>query len=112
MSTDTAQYWLNWRFLLCALSVLCPMLAAAILIWKHEGPTGQAAAGVVFSDDSWRPCFKHMNPAWLLAYRALSFSVLLTLLIVNLKVDGGDSLFYYTVYVMLCYVMLCYVMLI
>ncbi|KAJ4750281.1 transmembrane protein [Rhynchospora pubera] len=100
MSTDTntLQYWINWRFLLCTVWVLCPMVAAAILIRKYEGPSHGPGVGVVYSDESWRPCFKHLNPAWLLAYRLLSFFFLLFLLFLNFAVDGLDSLFYYTIW--------------
>ncbi|KAJ1687423.1 hypothetical protein LUZ63_018813 [Rhynchospora breviuscula] len=100
MSTDTntLQYWINWRFLLCVVWVLCPMVAAAVLICKYEGPSHGPGVGVVYSDESWRPCFKHLNPAWLLVYRLLSFFFLLSLLFLNFSVDGLDSLFYYTIW--------------
>ncbi|KAJ3694280.1 hypothetical protein LUZ60_009760 [Juncus effusus] len=97
--TSTLDYWLNWRFALCAIWVLCPMVIAAMMIWKNEGPTRQSEtgkAGIVYSDESWRPCFKSMHPAWLLAFRVVSFFVLLTLLILNLVVDGPATLYYYT----------------
>ncbi|KAJ3702382.1 hypothetical protein LUZ61_006087 [Rhynchospora tenuis] len=98
MDTNTLQYWINWRFLLCTVWVICPMVAAAILIRKYEGPSRGPGVGVVYSDEAWRPCFKHLNPAWLLAYRLLSFFFLLSLLFLNFAVDGLDSLFYYTIW--------------
>ncbi|XP_062218098.1 uncharacterized protein LOC133918302 [Phragmites australis] len=115
--TTDLRYWLHWRAGLCALWVLGCMSVAAYLIWRHEGPGAErrpggasAAAGagggegdrkgrrpgVLYDDEAWRPCLRDIHPAWLLAYRLISFFVLLSLLIVIVITDGGNIFYYYT----------------
>ncbi|KAH7682884.1 hypothetical protein IHE45_05G148200 [Dioscorea alata] len=97
--TTDLHYWLNWRFLLCAIWVLSPMVVASLLISKYEGPDKEkrrGAVGNLYADESWRPCLKNLHPAWLLAFRVLAFFLLLPLLIVNVVVDGGGIFYYYT----------------
>lgn len=103
--TNALDYWLNWRFLICAIVVLLPMIAASILIWKYEGSgdakrdngeTPQETAGILYEDECWIPCLKEIHPAWLLAFRILAFSILLALLIIKVVIRGGGLYFYYT----------------
>ncbi|KAL6629772.1 hypothetical protein ACP70R_029537 [Stipagrostis hirtigluma subsp. patula] len=122
--TTDLRYWLHWRVGLCGLWVLGCMAVAAYLIWRHEGPgaerrpggassssaAGGGAAGggegagggkgrrpgVLYDDEAWRPCLRDIHPAWLLAYRLISFFVLLSLLIVIIISDGGSIFYYYT----------------
>ncbi|KAI3931313.1 hypothetical protein MKX01_040230 [Papaver californicum] len=75
-ATDTLAYWLNWRFLLCAIIVLTPMVFAAYIIW--------------------RPCLKQIHPACLLAFRVFAFGTLLTFLVWNIVIGGAGIFFYYT----------------
>ncbi|XP_072998490.1 uncharacterized protein [Typha latifolia] len=104
-ATNTTYYWLNWRVLLCAIWVLSCMIIASILIWKNEGSDSEREeetedqperAGTLYADESWRPCLKQIHPAWLLGFRVISFFILLALLTVNIIVDGGSILYYYT----------------
>ncbi|GJN18908.1 hypothetical protein PR202_gb06120 [Eleusine coracana subsp. coracana] len=120
--TTDLHYWLHWRVGLCALWVLLCMAVAAYLIWRHEepraerrpggatSPPARAGArqresaggakgrppGVLYDDEAWRPCLRDIHPAWLLAYRLISFFVLLSLLIVIVISDGGNIFYYYT----------------
>ncbi|XP_015580620.2 uncharacterized protein LOC8288990 isoform X2 [Ricinus communis] len=107
MTADTtiANYWLNWRFFLCAIWVLISTIIASLLIWKNEnfhkverdcGENKIETEADLYDDETWRPCLKGIHPAWLLAFRVSAFFVLLVLLIVAAFVDGGSIFYYYT----------------
>lgn len=102
--TNTLDYWLNWRFFVCATGVFSSMLIATILIWKYEGSnagegeaeTQEEAVGILYDDESWRPCLKEIHPAWLLAFRVIAFFVLAALLVINIAVQGSEMFYFYT----------------
>uniref|UniRef100_A0A0E0JEN1 Uncharacterized protein n=1 Tax=Oryza punctata TaxID=4537 RepID=A0A0E0JEN1_ORYPU len=115
MAVDTTapEYWLNWRFMLCAVSVYSCMVLACFLIWKYEGPSSpdgngdgggdsedtrppRAASGVVYLEDCWKPCLEQIHPGWLLAFRVVSFFILASLLAIDVVVDGWSVFLYYT----------------
>ncbi|KAM3233774.1 putative protein isoform X2 [Capsicum annuum] len=103
--TTTPSYWLNWRFLICAILILAAMVISVLLIWKYEGSTksrsqlrenGQKKAWVLCKDDVWKTCYKAIHPNWLLAYRLIAFSLLLSLLIADVVLHGIRILYFYT----------------
>ncbi|KAK1302415.1 hypothetical protein QJS10_CPB12g00159 [Acorus calamus] len=102
-ASTNLHYWVNWRFLLCAIWIFSSMVFAAFLIWKYEGSRSdqdgsqtEECKGTLYEDDCWRPCLKEIHPAWLLVFRVTACCLLLALLIVNVGIDGGGILFYYT----------------
>lgn len=109
MTTDTTtpSYWLNWRFLLCAIWILVAMVVSIRIIWKYEEcsskskrsqqrENGEKKAGILYKDDVWKTCYKAIHPNWLLAYRLIAFAVLLSLLIADVVLHGVRILYFYT----------------
>ncbi|XP_073007408.1 uncharacterized protein [Typha latifolia] len=104
--TTNVDYWLNWRAVVSAIWVLSSIVIASILIWKYEGShhhqeeeeigSQGRRVGTLYDDESWRPCLNGIHPAWLLAFRVASFSILLALLIVDIRMEGTANLYYYT----------------
>ncbi|KAL5540634.1 hypothetical protein UlMin_043209 [Ulmus minor] len=103
--TTALSYWLNWRFLLCAIWVFSTMAVALLMIWKYErsehlkSERGEFERNVdqhFYDDEAWRPCLKQIHPIWLLFFRVLAFCILLATLMVKIVVSGGGIFFYYT----------------
>ncbi|CAN1179691.1 hypothetical protein LINPERHAP2_LOCUS34342 [Linum perenne] len=101
--TTAASYWLNWRFLLCAVWVLASMNIALVLIWKKEQnlhcqevEEERKEEAFLYDDQAWMPSLKGIHPAWLLVFRLSAFSVLLLLLVVSVLVGGSTVFYYYT----------------
>uniref|UniRef100_A0A7C9CL49 Uncharacterized protein n=2 Tax=Opuntia streptacantha TaxID=393608 RepID=A0A7C9CL49_OPUST len=107
MAIDTTKpsYWLNWRFLLCALYVLATVVIASIVIWKYEGKTRlhdemregqQVPVGFLYQDEVWTTCVEGIHPSWLLSFRILAFLLLMSLIVANSIIDGPGIFFFYT----------------
>lgn len=105
--TTTPSYWLNWRFLLCAIWILAGMVGAAILIWRFEGfnkSRGQQREfqkkqiEVLYKDEAWRTSSERIHPTWLLAYRVIAFSILLGILIGDVVLHSAGIFYFYTEY--------------
>lgn len=103
--TTTPSYWLNWRFLLCAIWVLASMLIASFLIWKYErsdnseskrGQTQQERPRILHYDESWKPCLKEIHPVYLAVYRVTAFCLLLVAISFDIAAHGGELFLYYT----------------
>ncbi|KAK4399713.1 hypothetical protein Sango_1077400 [Sesamum angolense] len=107
MTADTTapSYWLNWRFLLCAICILMAMVLSALVIWRYEGhnksrsrPTGdqgEAARGS-YKSEAWRTCSQSIHPIWLLAYRIVAFCALLALILADTIVHSVGIFYFYT----------------
>ncbi|KAL3365360.1 hypothetical protein AABB24_010485 [Solanum stoloniferum] len=105
IDTTTLSYWLNWRFLICAILILAAMVVSLLLIWKYDGSSksrshrrenGQKKAAFLDKDDVWKTCYKAIHPNWLLAYRLIAFSLLLSLLTADVVLHGVRILYFYT----------------
>lgn len=101
MDTTTPSYWLNWRVLICSIWILGSLVLTFFVISKYEGPRTKRReenepVGVLYDDELWRPCLRGIHPVWLLGYRLVAFLVLLIMLILNVAVDGGSIMDYYT----------------
>lgn len=104
MTTDTTtlSYWLNWRFLICSILILAAMVVSLLLIWKYDCSSkyrkenGQKKATFLCKDDVWKTCYKAIHPNWLLAYRLIAFSILLSLLTADVVLHGVRILYFYT----------------
>ncbi|KAL0372375.1 UNVERIFIED_CONTAM: hypothetical protein Scaly_0919100 [Sesamum calycinum] len=107
MTADTTapSYWLNWRFLLCAIWILMAMVLSALVVWRYEGhnksrsrPTGdqgEAARGS-YKSEAWRTCSQSIHPIWLLAYRIVAFCALLALILADTIVHSVGIFYFYT----------------
>jgi hypothetical protein len=103
--TTALDYWLNWRFLLCAIWVLTPMVLSFYMIWRYEYLEGLKAEGsetpintsqFLHGDEAWMPCVKEIHPIWLLLFRVFAFFLLLVAVVSDVVIHGSDLFFYYT----------------
>ncbi|CAN4079218.1 unnamed protein product [Withania somnifera] len=105
--TTDPSYWLNWRFLLCAIWVLAPTVAAVILLWKYERPANvipesdrredcQKRSWLLDFDNAWRPCVKRINPICLAVFRVFALALLTLVLVSDFVAHGSDMGYYYT----------------
>lgn len=105
--TDTTvpSYWLNWRVFMCSLLLVLSVFIAFVLLWKYEysadedddsTPDSKAECWHLWFNEAWRPCAKEVNPIWLMAFRLVSFSLLVSAVTSNFVVYGSNLFFYYT----------------
>lgn len=85
------HYWWRWQVPLCALIISLPGIICAILI-KKKLKTGDPLENCCL----WIPCWKGLNPRWLLLYRALAFFSMAWLLYQMVASDGLFSFYFYT----------------
>ncbi|WVZ23890.1 hypothetical protein V8G54_002434 [Vigna mungo] len=105
LDTTALSYWLNWRFLFCALWILGSMALSFFLIFKYEGfnksrsNSGESEgeeAELLHEDEAWNTCLIGIDPSWLLIYRVICFIVLLALVIASVAADGAVIFYFYT----------------
>ncbi|KAH9730951.1 protein rolling protein [Citrus sinensis] len=82
-------YWLRWEVPVCALIILVPTSLTSCLIKK-------AKAKPLFLDDLWTPCWRKLNPVWLLIYRAFAFLCLAFMFEAAVALDGAFAFYFYT----------------
>lgn len=80
-------------------------MVSVLIIWMYEASSkagsqrrenGQKKAGFLYKDDVWKTCYKAIHPNWLLAYRLIAFSLLMSLLIADVVLHGIRVLYFYT----------------
>ncbi|XP_009768202.1 uncharacterized protein LOC107822845 [Nicotiana tabacum] len=105
--TTALDYWLNWRFLLCAIWVLAPTVISLIFIWKYElslnvNPESdgredcQKRSWLLYFDKAWRPCVRTINPICLATFRVFALVLLTAVIVADFVVHGSDMFYYYT----------------
>ncbi|CAI9264309.1 unnamed protein product [Lactuca saligna] len=105
INTTSLDYWMNWRFLLCSICVFGSIILAFVLIWKYDTShdletykegNQQKKASSLYECEAWMPCVKEIHPAWLLAFRIISFCLLLTACTADVVQQGTELFYYYT----------------
>ncbi|CAL0316511.1 unnamed protein product [Lupinus luteus] len=84
------ENWFPWQILLCALIlILCVIKCLMHIIKaKTEEPLSY--------NHLWIPCWRYLNPLWLLLYRAFAFLSLTHIHFYIIALDGAFSFYFYT----------------
>ncbi|KAF5177115.1 transmembrane protein [Thalictrum thalictroides] len=83
------EYFLRWQVAVCALIIFLPTIGAFVLLSRLQKPH-------LNSSDLWLPCWRNLNPVWLLIYRALVVSCMSWLLYEVTILYGVPIFFFYT----------------
>ncbi|KAK9136597.1 hypothetical protein Sjap_007191 [Stephania japonica] len=86
---SSLDYWLRWQVPVCALIILAPPIIAAILISRIQRAPIKAS-------DLWIPCWRGLNPIWILLYRVSVFAFMAWMLSRVAAHDGPWAFFFYT----------------
>lgn len=82
-------YWVRWQVPVCALIFTVPAVVAVKFIKKLK-------AEPLNHTDLWIPCWRNLNPLWLLVYRAFAFVCLAWVLYEVFATIGGYAFYFYT----------------
>ncbi|PIA60829.1 hypothetical protein AQUCO_00300394v1 [Aquilegia coerulea] len=87
--SGSLEYFLRWQVAVCALIIILPTIGAFVLLSRIQKPH-------LNSSDLWIPCWKNLNPVWLLIYRALVVFCMSWLLYEVTILYGAPVFFFYT----------------
>uniref|UniRef100_A0A5B7BSN0 Uncharacterized protein n=1 Tax=Davidia involucrata TaxID=16924 RepID=A0A5B7BSN0_DAVIN len=85
------ENWVQWQVLVCALIFVVPCVVAVIILVNRDRANREPPLN---SGDLWIPCWRNLNPLWLLFYRALAFSFM-ALLLYQIVASFGAFVFYF-----------------
>ncbi|KAF6156536.1 hypothetical protein GIB67_011337 [Kingdonia uniflora] len=83
------DYWLHWQVPVCALIIIIPTITASILIYRSK-------RAPLKHSDIWVPCWRGLNPVYLLIYRVLVLVIMFELLYRVAAQDGAFAFYFYT----------------
>ncbi|XP_052173778.1 uncharacterized protein LOC127789034 isoform X1 [Diospyros lotus] len=86
------EYWLRWQVPVCALIILLPFAVAIRILRREEPPPPLLAFSATHL---WLPCWKNLNPLWLLFFRAFAFASMAFLLYHIVALLRGLFAFYF-----------------
>ncbi|CAN0888699.1 hypothetical protein LINGRAHAP2_LOCUS15913, partial [Linum grandiflorum] len=92
-------YWLQWQVAICGFIIFAPGVTAAVyLIKKNLPPEAESAEEeeTIFLTHLWKPCWRFLNPLWLLAFRVFALFCLAPVLYAAVASDGFFAFFFYT----------------
>ncbi|KAG7971141.1 hypothetical protein I3843_07G120900 [Carya illinoinensis] len=83
------SYWVRWQVPVCALVIGGPAFFAVKFVRKLK-------AEPLHYNDLWTPCWRNLNPLWLLIFRAFAFVCLAWVLYEIVSVAGAFAFYFYT----------------
>ncbi|XP_026446355.1 uncharacterized protein LOC113346999 [Papaver somniferum] len=83
------NYWFQWQVPVCALIIIIPPIISLVLIYKSR----KSPLNVY---DLWVPCWKNLNPIWMLIYRASVVFIMSCFLSVVINIHGAFAFYFYT----------------
>jgi len=83
------QYWVRWQVPVCALIIALPAVEAVKFIKKLK-------AEPLNHTDLWNPCWRNLNPLWVLVYRAFAFVCLSWVLYEVILLTKAYAFYFYT----------------
>ncbi|KAI3936853.1 hypothetical protein MKW92_033563 [Papaver armeniacum] len=83
------NYWFQWQVPVCALIIIIPPIISLVLIYKSK----KSPLNVY---DLWVPCWRNLNPIWMLIYRASVVFIMSCFLSVVINIHGAFAFYFYT----------------